>query len=128
MPARTRPTPVTTIEKTARGTRDGGNDGGDYTHIFKWGPHRLRVKIHIDQSYDFQSRAHIERWNGEKWFEVASMPGKEAAALTPVIGYWRSATHYKGQPRPGYWRNPEDPASYREVEARLFTIAQGVLG
>lgn len=44
----------------------------DYTEVMKWNEHKLRVRIRRN-SYDFQSHALIERWNGEEWKGVDSI-------------------------------------------------------
>lgn len=46
--------------------------GHRYTEVLALGPHKLRVDIRRD-SYDFQSSAKIERWDGDQWREVHSL-------------------------------------------------------
>jgi hypothetical protein len=48
-----------------------GRQSAEFTEVSQYGPHRLRVRIDRD-SYDFQSSAKIEKWDGTKWQEVAS--------------------------------------------------------
>ena len=46
---------------------------------------RVRYLIGVD-SYDFQSSATAELWNGEKWHKVHSIPG-QAMASCKTISY-----------------------------------------
>lgn len=50
-----------------------GKQSLDYTALWQLGAHKLRVKRRRD-SYDFQSWARIERWDGSAWQEVATIP------------------------------------------------------
>jgi hypothetical protein len=34
--------------------------------------HKIRATVYVD-SYDFQSFAKAERWNGERWYEIATI-------------------------------------------------------
>lgn len=43
-----------------------------YTCLLSMGDHKLRVRINSN-AYAFQSFAVIERWNGERWHNVASI-------------------------------------------------------
>ena len=40
--------------------------------------HRFRFTVHVD-SYDFQSYAKAERWDGAKWQTVHVIPGEQLA-------------------------------------------------
>lgn len=40
--------------------------------------HRLRVTVHRDMHYDFQSSFRAERWNGSTWKEIAHVPALSA--------------------------------------------------
>jgi hypothetical protein len=50
-----------------------GQQSLNMTAIWTMGSHRLRVQRKRD-AYDFQSYAMIERWDGTKWHNVASIP------------------------------------------------------
>jgi hypothetical protein len=41
---------------------------------------KLRVLVHRD-FYDFQSYARVERWNGERWYEVDHLPHNKMEAV-----------------------------------------------
>lgn len=34
--------------------------------------HKIRTTVYVD-AYDFQSYARAERWNGERWYEMATI-------------------------------------------------------
>lgn len=53
--------------------------------------HRLRLTVKVD-SYDFQSYAKAERWDGMKWHEVHRIPGQEVKARTTVSYVARSVS------------------------------------
>jgi hypothetical protein len=47
--------------------------GVQLQRVYAIGEHRIRTTVYVD-SYDFQSWAKAERWNGERWYEVATIP------------------------------------------------------
>jgi hypothetical protein len=53
-----------------------GQQSLEYRAIWQTGKHKMRVRRKRD-FYDFQSYAIIERWNGEKWLSVESIPYRE---------------------------------------------------
>lgn len=50
-----------------------GRSSLEYQALWQLGEHRLRVRRDRD-AYAFQSSAIIERWNGEAWKQVESIP------------------------------------------------------
>jgi hypothetical protein len=58
--------PLSSIVSTQR-------QGVQLQRIYAIGEHRIRTTVYVD-SYDFQSWAKAERWNGERWYEVATIP------------------------------------------------------
>ena len=55
-----------------------------YKEILRWGEHKLRVRIKSD-SYAFQSFARIERWNGERWYEVHHIHHSQMTTASGLI-------------------------------------------
>lgn len=55
-----------------------GQQSLEYRAIWQTGKHKMRVRRKRD-AYDFQSYATIERWNGEEWRKVESIPYREMA-------------------------------------------------
>lgn len=52
-----------------------GRQSWEYEELLEVGGHRLRVRIDCD-SYDFQSSAVCERWDGNAWREVSRLAGQ----------------------------------------------------
>ncbi len=47
--------------------------GVQLQRIYAIGEHKIRTTVYVD-SYDFQCFARAERWNGERWYEIATIP------------------------------------------------------
>lgn len=60
-----------------------GRQSVNLERIVAIGDKRIRYRIEVD-SYDFQSSAKAELWNGEKWHRVHFIPGPELATRKNV--------------------------------------------
>ena len=57
------------------------HQGFDYQELLTVNAHKLRILIHVDSSFKFQSSARIERHDGAAWQTVAHIaPGAMAPA------------------------------------------------
>ncbi len=87
-----------------------GTQSLEYTELVELRANTLQIKIKSD-SYDFQSYAIIDRWDGRQWQRVAS------------IGYGSMATksglHYVPNPHNGMFEEDRD---------RLVEKARMILG
>jgi hypothetical protein len=59
--------------KPVSSTLSNQRQGVQLQRIYAIDEHRIRTTVYVD-SYDFQCSAHAERWNGERWYEIATIP------------------------------------------------------
>ena len=74
------------------------------------GDRKVRLTVKVD-SYDFQSSAKAELWNGEKWHTIHHIPGQAVRAFKRISSAARTC----------------DPAVFDDDVTELRTVARAVL-
>tara|TARA_Y100000034_G_C6820549_1_gene369501 strand:+ start:747 stop:1037 length:291 start_codon:yes stop_codon:yes gene_type:complete len=78
----------TVLDKQEKGASYGGRHSQDHDVIILTAydsgaaNHRCRINIHHDTSYAWQSKATLERWNGEQWHQVCRLLPEQVHAKT----------------------------------------------
>ena len=62
------------------------HQGFDYQELLTLNAHKLRILIHVDSSFKFQSSARIERYDGTAWQEVAHIAPASIASTPDFYG------------------------------------------
>jgi hypothetical protein len=60
--------------------------GVQLQRVYAIGEHKIRTTVYVD-SYEFQSYARAERWNGERWYEIATIPYGAMSSTKTVSAY-----------------------------------------